>query len=419
MKRLLPSIALLYIVLLALFTTLVIVVHLIPRSAIEQQFKASVEIFDREGAYPAKTSLDGSVVVDNFTDCYMHNVAYCADASHPIDAAMRNYRYRGDVDMIVSMDQLASGNLVAEPFEYGKYWHGYQVFLRPLLTVMDYGKIRLLNGIALTILLVIALTLMARKLSVGVAVCFIISMTMVHSAVIPWSLQFSTCYYITLVSIIVLLGFKSLSDNLNRLLLCFFAIGAVTSFLDFLTTPAMTLGVPLTVLVLKEERLSNWRSVLALCVAWFVGYSLMWASKWGMAYLLAGYNPLDQVTDSIQLHSTGQEAEPMWAFWLKMLDLFKTRWSVFTATGLIRWAVIAVFAIPALMARKGRREQNRYSILLLIAMLTPLWYFAVVHHSFTHFIITSRALLVCWFASLCFLYKIIDFKKLKSHVFKK
>ena len=419
MKKLLPSIALLYVVLLALFTTLVIVVHLIPRSAIEANFKASVEIFTQEGAYPAKTSLDGSVVVDNFTDCYMHNVAYCADASHPVDAAMRNYRYRGDVDMIVSMNQLASGNTVAEPFEYGKYWHGYQVFLRPLLTVMDYGEIRILNGIVLAVLLIIALALMARQLSLGVSICFIVSMAMVHSAVIPWSLQFSTCYYITLVSIIALLGFKCLGDNQHRLMLCFFAIGAVTSFLDFLTTPVMTLGVPLTVMVLKDEKLCAWKPVLALCVAWFAGYSMMWVSKWAMAYLLAGYNPLDQVSDSIQLHSVGQEAEPVWAFWKKMLHLLLSRWSIFMASGLMRWAVVAVFAIPALIARKSRPVMSRYAILLLIAMLAPLWYFVVVHHSFTHFIITSRALLVCWFASLCFLYKIIDFKKLKSHVFKK
>ena len=101
MKKLIPSIVLLHLVLLALFTVLVIAVHLIPREAIEPQFKTSVKIFTAEGVYPDKMSLDGSVLVDNFTDCYMLNVAYCADASHPVDAAMRNYRYRDDANMVV------------------------------------------------------------------------------------------------------------------------------------------------------------------------------------------------------------------------------------------------------------------------------------------------------------------------------
>ena len=419
MKKFIPSIILLYIALLALFTTLIIAVHIIPRSAIETQVKKSTELFVQEGVYPSKTSLDGSAAVDNFTDCYMHNVAYCADASHPVDAAMRNYRYRDDTDMMVSMNHLVNGDMSEAPFEYGKYWHGYQVFLRPLLTIMDYSGIRVLNGILLSILVIIALMLLARQLSVGIATCLVMSMVMVHSGVIPWSLQFSTCYYIALVSMIALMAFKGLSATQHRLMLCFFAIGAVTSFFDFLTTPVMTLGLPLTVMVLKDERLSRVRPVLALCAVWAVGYALMWASKWGMAYLLVGYNPLEEVSGSVQLHSVGQEAGPVWAYWQKLLVMFLGRWSPLSMSGLLRWGVVAMLAIPALLAARGHWAFNRYRVLLLLAMLTPLWYVVVAHHSYTHFFITSRALIVCWFSSLCFLYSMIDFKKLKSHVFNK
>ena len=420
MKKLIPSIVLLHLVLLALFTVLVIAVHLIPRDAIEPQFKSSVKnIFTEEGVYPDKTSLDGSVLVDNFTDCYMLNVAYCADASHPVDAAMRNYRYRDDANMVVTMNHLADGKMTLEPTEYGKYWHGYQVFLRPLLALMDYGKIRVLNGIMLAILLITALTLMARRLSPGIPICFAVSMFMVHSGVLPWSLQFSTCYYITLVSVIALLGFGWLSATWHRLVLCFFAIGAVTSFLDFFTTPVMTLGVPLTVMVLKDERLCRMRAVFALCLAWLAGYSLMWASKWVMAYLLAGYNPLEEVTLFVQIHTIGQDTEPVQAFWKKMLDLFLSRWSLMSANGLMRWGIVAVLAIPAILFSKGRNVLKNYSVLLFVAMLTPLWYIVVAHHSYTHFFITMRALLVCWFSSLCFLYQNIDFSKLKTYFCKR
>ena len=414
MKKLLSSFLLLYILLLTLFTLLVIAVHMIPRSAIEPQVKSSAEIFSQEGVYPYKPSLDGRVVVDNHTDCYMLNVAYCADNAHPVDAAMRNYRYRDHIDITVSMRHLLDGHIVREPFEYGKYWHGYLVFLRPLLTLLDYGKIRVLNGIVLTILLVITLYLLARRLSVGIAMCFVVALFMVHSAVIPWSLQFSTCYYISLVSMIALLGFRPLSATRHRLLLCFFAIGAVTSFLDFLTTPVMTLGLPLTVAILLDDKRCGMRFVLALCVAWCLGYGLMWASKWVLAFLLAGYNPMEEVSDSVHIHSIGKGAEPVWTYWQKMLDVMLERWSLFTAKGLSRWAIIAVLAIPALLSIKGNRTCSRkYSALLFVAMLTPIWYFVVARHSYTHFLITMRALIVCWFASLCFLYKNIDFKRLR------
>jgi hypothetical protein len=181
----------------------------------------------------------------------------------------------------------------------------------------------------------------------------------------------------------------------------------------------MTLGLPLTVMVLKDEKLSRVRPVLALCAVWAVGYALMWASKWGMAYLLVGYNPLEEVSGSVQLHSVGQEAGPVWAYWQKLLVMFLGRWSPLSMSGLLRWGVVAMLAIPALLAARGHWAFNRYRVLLLLAMLTPLWYVVVAHHSYTHFFITSRALIVCWFSSLCFLYSMIDFKKLKSHVFNK
>lgn len=419
MKRLAPAILLLHLVLLALFTVLIIAVHMIPRSAIEPQFQRSVKIFTEEGVYPIKKSLDGRVLLDNHTDCYMHNVAYCADESHPVDAAMRNYRYRDNVDITVSMEHLAASELIMEPFEYGKYWHGYLVFLRPLLTVMDYGKIRILNGVVLTILLMMVLYLMTRRLSLGVTLCFIVSLVMVHSAIIPWSLQFSTCYYITFVSIIALLGFGWLSATRQRLLLCFFAIGATTAFLDFFTTPMMTLGVPLAVVLLKDDKLCKGRVVFSLCAVWFMGYSMMWASKWLMAFLLAGYNPMEEVAWSVKLHSVGRETIPVWVYWQRLLDAFLERWSFLSAKGLTRWAIVAALAIPAIVVSKGRLALKKNSVLLLVTMLTPLWFIVITRHSYTHFYITSRALLVCWFSSLCFLYQNIDFKKLKSHVFNK
>ena len=115
----------------------------------------------------------------------------------------------------------------------------------------------------------------------------------------------------------------------------------------------------------------------------------------------------------------GKEELPMWSYWKKMVDMLSPRWSLFEAKGWMRWGIIAALAIPALVANKGRLTTSRYLPLLFVAMLTPLWYIVVARHSYTHFYITSRALLVWWFACLCFLYVNIDFKKLKSHVLNK
>jgi len=417
MKSMIKSVALLYLLLLLSFTAVMIVVHMIPHSAIEPQFKRSVSLMESEGAYPKKQTLDGRVLLDNFTDCYMLNVAYCADSDHPVDAAMRNYRYRGDIDMIVSLQQLARGELTNEPFEYGKYWHGYQAFLRPLLAVTDYGGIRVVNMVAMSLLLVVALLLMARKLSPAIALCFVVAMFMVHSGAIFWCLQFATCYYIALGGIALMLVFDRLTATLQRQVLFFFAIGAFTSFLDFLTTPTLTLGLPLVVFILKGDKPTPFKLVLGLCVAWAAGYALMWISKWAMAFLLVGYNPLVEVGNSINTHSIGVDSAPVWSLWAGLAKIFMARWSVLSLSGLLRWCVIGVPAVLAwLSSRRCATLRWRYVSVLWVGLLPLLWYVVVAHHSFTHFFITSRALMVCWFAILCYFCRLIDIKKLKHYV---
>lgn len=407
--------AALYLVLLMTFTVLVIVVHLIPRSAIQDNAVRSVELFEREGAYPMKTSIDGTAAVDNFTDCYMLNVALCADATHPVDAAMRNYRYRAVPSMPLSTRHLVDNTLIDQPFEYGKYWHGYQVTFRPLLALMDYSGIRVVNSVAICALLLVTLIVIWRRLSPAIALSLAVSMAMVHSGVLPWSLQFSNCYYIALVSVILLLAVDRLTATFTRQMMCFFAIGAFTSFLDFLTTPVITLGVPLIVVMLKDKSTSQKKLFIGLSVAWAAGYGLMWVSKWGMDILLAGYNPMNEVGNSVEIHSAGTD-EPLWSLWRKICVMLLSRWVPLTVAGLVRWAVVALPVAMAFMTARSRAGWRENVWLLAVAAMPLVWYFVVAHHSYTHFFITMRSLLVWWFALLCFLCQAIDFAKIPLEI---
>ena len=195
MKKVLIATACLYVVLLVVCTALLVVVHTIPLSAIAPQLERSLATFEQEGMYPMRHTPLGGARLDNFTDCYMLNVAACVDASRPVDAAMRNYRYRGiDNDMALCTRMAMQRPLPADVFEYGKYWHGYQVTLRPLLTVLDYRGVRVLNGVLLGLLLVAVMVLLWRRLGAGVALSLLVALLLAHGAVVPWSLQFSTCH---------------------------------------------------------------------------------------------------------------------------------------------------------------------------------------------------------------------------------
>ena len=89
MKKVLTATACLYVGLLVVCTALMIAVHTIPLAAIAPQLERSLATLEQEGMYPMRHTPLGGARLDNFTDCYMLNVAACADASRPVDAAMR------------------------------------------------------------------------------------------------------------------------------------------------------------------------------------------------------------------------------------------------------------------------------------------------------------------------------------------
>lgn len=119
------------------------------------------------------------------------------------------------------------------PF-YAGYWHGYLVVLK-LLLVTDYIGICGINRIVQTVVVVVAALILWRKLSIRYAVP-------VLAVYLFWRTQTMAVFY------------RKMAVG-NRLLYFFLLGGIVTNYIDFLTYPIATLGIPLTLwLCFKRER---------------------------------------------------------------------------------------------------------------------------------------------------------------------
>lgn len=106
-------------------------------------------------------------------------------------------------------------------FNYGRYWQGHQVLLRPILIFMNYAGIRILNYILLTSLVVWCFMLMCKKISRSVAVLFLISLVLINFPIVPYSMQFSMCFYILLLAMIALLRIPTLTASLHSTICTF------------------------------------------------------------------------------------------------------------------------------------------------------------------------------------------------------
>ncbi|MBR1726380.1 MAG: hypothetical protein IJ724_07015 [Muribaculaceae bacterium] len=405
------AIARVYGVMLLMLTAAIVAVYCIPLSALRDNVDKSIATFEAEGSYPTRNIL-GQAQLDNFTDCYMLQASYCTDDKHPVRSAMEVMRCRRSSDIIADTRQYFNeGDVVPHEsmWRYGKYWHGYQVVLRPLLTVTDYQGIRTLNWVLLSALLAICLVQMWR-IRRWLPLCFLFALLVVKSGVVPLSMQYSNCYYIMLVSTILIMTFDSLTRTPLRRAQVMFAIGAVTAFSDFFTVPTITLGVPLATMMLKRDEHSL-RQVLGLCAMWGLGWLVFLVSKWPVAMLLAGYNPLHEVGLSIVQHTVNGEDPTPKLIWVKSIISYGIR-PMFA----LKVVAAVLLLAAAWMAGKGRQVARKHLWLWVLALVGPVWMLVFLHHAYWHHFISLRSYLTTWYVLPIFMCLLIDWRALvKRH----
>ena len=99
--------------------------------------------------------------MDNYTDTIMLTEAASADEAPPLTAMMTNTAYNvdnfetlaDDLQWYIERDWAAGAQRTDAPalvpFSYARYWHGYLIWLRPLLLVTDITGVRVVQYLVL------------------------------------------------------------------------------------------------------------------------------------------------------------------------------------------------------------------------------------------------------------------------------
>ena len=92
-------------------------------------------------------------ILDNHTDALMLGEAvYPSDDAFSDAVMVPHFLYHSAEDEVYSLMGYVNGDPIdgAMIFTYPRYWHGYLVFLRPLLSIMSIKGIRVLNFVIIT-----------------------------------------------------------------------------------------------------------------------------------------------------------------------------------------------------------------------------------------------------------------------------
>ena len=313
-KNIIKYIIVFVVTVFVLFGSLVLTA-MIPKSAIEKNIKESLNFYKKHNGIYRIIYKRYDTYIHYYADTRKLNVLYNIEPKDPVRSVLWSKYYQkayidSNVDFINEVERSEEPNT-----NYLRYWNGCMVFLRPLLTIFKMDTVYLINIIILSILALILLVLLFLR-SKKLAIIFIISLILTSCWYVPICIEYSVMFYVMIItSILTLLIDKKDSDisvSNNRLLVLFLITGIVATFFDFLTTEILTIFVPLLFLIIirkKENRLESFKNtlifILKACILWFLGYGLMWLTKWVLSSLILNINAFDYVKRNFTLRFNG------------------------------------------------------------------------------------------------------------------
>ena len=286
---------------------------------------------------------------------------------------------------------------------YSRYWHGYTLPLRLLLCLLDFGTIRLLLSLAQLALAAGLVLILLRRGLVRILPAFLAAFLLTVPPVTGQCIQFAPVSLLSLAgSLFVLLR----ENREGRARPCLFAVlGILTSWLDLLTAPTLTLTLPLVcLLALRLRRGEGLRRLLscglACCLAWGLGFSGMWALKWALNALLFGRGYAAGILSQIALRLSGESHGVRFT---RLQALYK---NLYLYAG--KAPVLALLAAAALLSllpgvKKARGIDPRALALLLPAAAAIGWMLLTPNHIHDHAYYACRNLCGAMFAGLSML----------------
>lgn len=394
---------------------LISLAYAISPKSLEENLEESRAVFQKEKMYQKVIPIMYTSTLDNYTDALMLLIASYRGSEPLIDKGMNNYRIY--VEGTSPYEQMANdfSSAPTEVKSYYRYWHGYVIFLRPLLAIFNYQQIRIINTIVHVILL-ITLCLLMKKNNLGKYIFPFISVYLIMCPPSLFlSLQNSTIWHITCISVIIYLVFKEKIVEKNLHYLLFTVVGMLTSYMDFLTYPSVTFGVLIIFVLLSENmtlKEAN-KKIIISGACWVIGYGLMWASKWVIASIITGKDVIENAFTAVQNRSSNtiwnnEQVSRIDVLWKTLSLQFNV------VTYVILWINLVYILITCILNRKRYSMKNIKSVIivgipvLLIAIVPIAWYLIVANHTVIHPFLSFRTAIPLWLAVLFIIYMIIN-----------
>lgn len=406
---------LLYIIITVLMLGLLLIVSFIPKETISENVKKSAILLNDQGEKVFFNSFGSKLFDDNSTDAIMLNLTYTIDEDNKLESIIRARRnFVPGVTKEIVPDVV--GDLPYEAgyfsmteeflktiqgkeqiaFEYGRYWHGYIVILRLLLCFVDIAGIRIITQLTILVLLAILMYYLGKNNSWKFSIAIFLSFVATDLFTWIYTIQGRFVAIIALLISVFVANKKINNKNLNVWL---FISGALTAYFDFLTTPLLSLLLPIVVYTAINNDKTTFRQEIAKIlknfVAWGFGYVGLWATKWIIADLLFDTNIIKISLIQIYYRIFGINNSKV----IKIKNIESLKINVKIS---INYLVIIIYELTLVWAiikkvyfrKKGMFLSTNKIPYYICIIVTLMWYFIVAEHSHKHFFFTYKTMVI-------------------------
>lgn len=371
-----------FLLLIAVYFVFGVLSCWLPDKSIKHHIAESAPVIAAEGNYPKAIMGVEQCQMDNFTDALIMNQIYNIDRKHPVRSSMRMIRMSekgGDWNQTGLLQRSVNGETLMEQ-HYARYWHGGSFFYRPFFMLMDYTTMRFVLYIVSSILLLILAFIYYQKAGWVKTLALSAGFLLTYGFVTQFSLQLFPVMALTVIaSILVIKKCQS-----NDCMMLFFVVGSLACYCDLLTTPLLTLGVPLAIMLSLSDDAQfdvrdNLIKITKLTLLWGLGFALTFVTKWALATLVLGQNIF---TDAYGVAIYRMEADEF------------TRWDAIVKNFemLNLWIIgIAMVLLVVFNVLIHKKFNCKKAILFFVLALSPyVWYFILSNHSYIHWWFTYR-----------------------------
>lgn len=337
-----------------------------------------------------------------FTECAGLLVAIDPEPD-PLTAALHPVMHSPYVGPCGEVESLTKGIASDKRTDYARYWHGYRVYLWPMLSVFSLETVRMVNLVLLYAATAFFFFGMRRALGATPALVLFVVLMSLTDIWRMWNITTHTLSTILILAGAALFAFVyPRTRNLTLAIVMAAAFGAVFNFIDFLINPPLmpmlfafiVMATELQRPVPVEKRAVIPALLMAgfIALAWFGGYGLTWASEWALAIWMSpdGQQAGLSIARQIALRLYGVEANSV----VPMVPLVPTITMIlqsFISAGSVFVAVLAAAMAVFLRAHWTAFDGRRFLLLSSPTLIAMAWFEILNNHTQTHSHFTYRS----------------------------